>query len=95
MTKVTAIYENGVLRPTERLALQEGASVDLAVLPNESSELSLAEWEERLKAAKSIQEWVAVANSCPQPDDDDEYDVIEALNSIRRENGERPLTRKY
>jgi predicted DNA-binding antitoxin AbrB/MazE fold protein len=93
MTTVRAVYENGVLRPTQPLALAEGETVELTVSKPaaEKPPLSLEEWGRRLMAAKNVQEWVELANSCPDPGP--EYDVIAAMNETRRQNGERPLTR--
>ena len=93
MTTVTAVYENGVLRPTRPLALAEGQTVEVTVAEPKPFEppLTLAEWEQRIRAAKDIHEWVALANACPDPDPS--YDVVERMNENRRASGERLLTR--
>ena len=92
-TTVKAIYENGVLRPAERLPLPEGATVEVTVtpIPADAPPLTADEWARRVRAARSVEEWAALANACPVPDDG--YDVIAAMNETRRANGERLLTR--
>lgn len=94
MTTVKAIYENGVLRPAERLPFAEGATVEVTVspAPAEAPAVSLEDWARRVRSAQSVEEWVALANACPLPDDS--YDVIRAMNETRRANGERLLTRE-
>jgi predicted DNA-binding antitoxin AbrB/MazE fold protein len=87
-TTVRAIYENGVLRPERALPLAEGQSVDVTVA---TAPLTGKEWEQRVRAAKTIDEWVELANSCPDEGDDD-YDVVREMNQTRRAKGERLLT---
>jgi predicted DNA-binding antitoxin AbrB/MazE fold protein len=83
---VLAVYQGGVLRPAHPLPLAEGETVEVTVSETPSA---LREWERRLRAAKTFQEWVEIANTAPVPDDG--YDVLEALNENRIRNGERPL----
>jgi predicted DNA-binding antitoxin AbrB/MazE fold protein len=90
MTTVRAVYENGVLRPTQPLALAEGETVELTVSKPAATEkppLTLEEWGRRLMAAKNVQEWVELANSCPDPGPD--YDIMKAINESRRLTGFR------
>jgi predicted DNA-binding antitoxin AbrB/MazE fold protein len=86
MISVLAVYENGVLRPKEPLALADGQEVSVTVVPTPPT-LTPAEWESRIRAAKTIQEWVALANACPNPDPD--FDVVKAINETRRLTGFR------
>lgn len=86
MISVLAVYENGVLRPNVPLALAEGETVSVTITPRPSA-LPFEEWERRIRAAKSIQEWVALANACPSPDPD--FDVVKAINDSRRLTGFR------
>ena len=86
-TTVRATYENGTLRLEGPLPLTDGESVDVTVA---TPALSPAEWERRIRAAKSISEWVELANSCP--DEQDDFDVVAAMNETRRARGERLLT---
>jgi predicted DNA-binding antitoxin AbrB/MazE fold protein len=95
MINVPAVYENGVLRPTEPLELTEGQRVRVAVYPQ--SELPFlrppTDVEEkviqRMNDAKTLQELFAVYESLPSPDDG--YDLCLALNANRKETGERLL----
>src|SRR5437868_1182857 len=89
MTTVTAVYENGVLRPTRPLALAEGQTVEVTVSEPKPFEppLTLAEWERRIRAAKDVHEWMALANACPDPGPD--YDIVKEINESRRLTGFR------
>jgi predicted DNA-binding antitoxin AbrB/MazE fold protein len=86
MISVMAVYENGVLRPKEPLPLAEGQTVSLTVAPAQPA-LSPEEWERQIRAAKTIQEWVALANASPNPET--EFDVVKAMNETRRLSGFR------
>ena len=95
MISVLAVYEKGVLRPTEPLDLQEGQSVQLSVyprLPLQPLRPPTAEEEDyarRVQAVKSVQELHEVMLTAPaQPEG---YDLLEALNANRRASGERLL----
>jgi predicted DNA-binding antitoxin AbrB/MazE fold protein len=84
MTTVLAVYEGGVLRPAHPLPLAEGETVEVTFSkPGPAPD----EWERQLRAAKSIQEWVALANANPNPTPD--FDVVHALNETRRHTGFR------
>jgi hypothetical protein len=89
MISVLAIYENGVLRPTEPLELTEGETVELTVARPQppAPQLTAVDWDGQLRAAKSIQEWVALANACPNPGPD--IDLVETINESRRLTGFR------
>ena len=88
MTKFTATYENGVLRPTERLPLKEGERVEVTLSPFSQS-LPEDEILARIQGAKNIHEWVEATKLLPQ--DDGGYDVIKALDANRRWSGELPV----
>jgi len=94
MTTFSAIYENGMLRPSRRLPFEEGEAVEVTIIPAPIPlrQPTPEEWTRKVQAAKSIEEWMALANSCPVPDDG--YDVIQAMNETRRANGEQLLTRE-
>jgi predicted DNA-binding antitoxin AbrB/MazE fold protein len=88
---VQAVYERGVLRPNQPLALEEGETVQVTVVsaepiaPSESDD----EVTRRLKAANSIAEWVAATKLLPS--EDGGYDILQALNGNRILSGEQPL----
>ena len=92
MISVLAIYEKGVLRPTEPLDLQEGQRVQLSVYP----QLSLQplpsptpeeeDYARRVKAAKSLEELYAVMLTAPPLPEG--YDLSAALNANRLAIGE-------
>ena len=93
MITVLAVYENGVLRPAEPLPLAEGQQTQVVVyprppfLPLRPPTPEEEDYRRRLMAAKTIQEWVELANACPNPDPD--FDVIKAVNETRRLTGFR------
>lgn len=84
----TAVYENGVLRPVEPLALAEGETVHLTVTAP-AARPSDDEIIARMKAAKSPEELFAILNAYPAADDG--YDLCEALDANRRRDGALPL----
>ena len=85
MTTVTAVYERGVLRPTEPLDLAEGERVELTI--RSPDPLSEEEIIRRIKAAKTYRELFEVTKLLP-PDDGD-WDIEKALEANRRwSNGE-------
>jgi predicted DNA-binding antitoxin AbrB/MazE fold protein len=73
---VTAIYENGVLRPTHPLNLRERQTVRIQVLPEEPAEL--AEAEDELE--QIIQSLVQTGKLTPPPGHSD----IEPLSERER-----------
>ena len=84
MTTVLAVYQGGVLRPVHPLPLAEGETVEVTVAkPKPPPD----EWERRIRAAKTIEEWVALANACPDPEPD--FDIVQAINETRRLTGFR------
>jgi predicted DNA-binding antitoxin AbrB/MazE fold protein len=90
MTKFHAIYENGVLRPTERLPLKEGETVALTVeTATGAPPVNEGEVLARMKNAKTLQELFALYESLPPPTDG--YDLCKALNENRKATGERLL----
>jgi predicted DNA-binding antitoxin AbrB/MazE fold protein len=93
---VQAVYAGGVLRPVQPLALPEGATVQVTVATAEPAAprirpptLEEADYERRVKAARTLEELYAVmATAPPLPE---WYDLVEALNANRRATGERLL----
>jgi predicted DNA-binding antitoxin AbrB/MazE fold protein len=83
MSIISAVYENGVFRPTEPLAFKEGETVSLIVAPASTN----SEWEQRIRNAKTIHEWIALANASPGEDSD--FDIVKAINESRRLTGFR------
>ena len=67
---VRAVYEGGVLRLAQPLGLNEGETVDVTVTRTKRDTQPLTEDEiaRRLKAAKSIAEWVEVTKLLPADD---------------------------
>lgn len=89
MTVTTsAVYRDGVLRPVRPLDLKEGETVQLTVSPRPSD----AEIAAMMQAANSLEELFAIANAYPSPVPDG-YDLCEALNENRRQEGARLLYR--
>lgn len=88
-TTVRAVYENGVLRPDRPLPLAEGQAVEVTVATPAESAAAEDELTHRLRAAKTIDEWLEATKLLP--DDDGGYDIIAALNENRLWSGERPL----
>ena len=88
---VRAVYSGGVLRPIRPLPLAEGESVEVTVVTTKPAAQPLSEDEivRRLKAAKTIAEWVAATKLLPP--DDGYYDIVRALNENRIWSGEHPL----
>ena len=93
MISVSAVYENGWLKPSHPLKLEEGQSVYLSVhspLPIKSLRPRTPEeedFERRIKATKTLQETFAVIDTLPPQ----EYDLCQALDANRRMTGERLL----
>jgi predicted DNA-binding antitoxin AbrB/MazE fold protein len=85
---VTAVYENGLLRPMGPLSLKEGETVQLTVL-KPASRPSDEELIAMMKAAKSPEELFAIANAYPTAPPG--YDLCESLEENRRREGALPL----
>jgi predicted DNA-binding antitoxin AbrB/MazE fold protein len=66
-TTAPAVYQDGVLRPAHPLPLAEGETVEVTVTEAPGA---LREWEQRLRAAKTYDEWVRLANTAPVLADD-------------------------
>ncbi len=88
---VRAVYEGGVLRPTQPLSLEEGETVELTVAKTKVEPPRLDEDEigRRIMAANSIAEWVEATKLLPS--DDGGYDIVKALNDNRIWSNEHPL----
>jgi predicted DNA-binding antitoxin AbrB/MazE fold protein len=91
---VRAVYENGVLRPVEPLALPEGVTVAVTITaagPSHSvmraPSLEEESYARRLKAARSLDEMFAVMANAPRMPEG--YDLGAALNANRKAAGER------
>jgi predicted DNA-binding antitoxin AbrB/MazE fold protein len=81
---VRPVYEGGVLRLAQPLGLDEGEAVDVTVTRTKPNAQPVNEDEiaRRLKAAKSIAEWVEATKLLPA--DDGGYDILKALNENMR-----------
>jgi predicted DNA-binding antitoxin AbrB/MazE fold protein len=89
-TRVTAIYEHGVLRPTTALPLKDGDRIEFTVeLP--PAHAVPAEVLQRIRSAKTFDEWIAAADAVAGLEPSSGLDVLEALNENRRRAGERLL----
>ena len=91
---VRAVYENGVLRPVEPLALAEGETVAVTITaagPSHSvmraPSLEEESYSRRLRAAGSLDEMFAVMANAPRMPEG--YDLNAALNANRKAAGER------
>jgi predicted DNA-binding antitoxin AbrB/MazE fold protein len=91
MTMTTrAVYSDGVLRPVQPLALKDGETVEITVVPASwNSPLSEEEMTRRIQACKTYREWFETTKLLPP--DDGGYDIVKALDENRRWSGERPL----
>jgi predicted DNA-binding antitoxin AbrB/MazE fold protein len=88
---ISAVYENGVLRPTTAVPLKEGETVEVTLKRpyRKPTPEEIAEAVRGIEAATTIQELAAAALA--KPDEcDDGYDFLQALNDNRDEL-ERPL----
>ena len=84
--RVTAVFENGALRPTSPLPLRDGDRVEITVegpVPAASSD----EVARRIREAKTLDEWMAAAEEAAELEPDDGYDLLEALNENRKAAG--------
>ena len=95
MTRIQAVYENGVLRPKEPLSLAEGEEVQVSVYPRlritplRPPTPEEEDYTRRLNATRTIEEMHAVMATAPPWEE--EYDIVKALNDNRRASGERLL----
>ena len=93
---VRAVYEHGILRPLQPLALPEGDTFDVTIgKPEPAGPISTPptpeeeDYVRRLQAAGSLDEMFAVmATAPPLPEG---YDLFHALDANRRAAGERLL----
>lgn len=88
---VRAVYEGGVLRPLQPLALGEGETVEVTLASTKPAGPSPNDDEiaRQIQAATSVAEWVEATKRLPS--DDGGYDIVKALNENRAQSGERPL----
>lgn len=88
---IRAVYERGILRPVQPLALDEGETVDVTIAKSGPAPQAVTDEEiaRRLKSAATIADWVGATKLLPAHDGG--YDIIEALNENRLRSGERPL----
>jgi predicted DNA-binding antitoxin AbrB/MazE fold protein len=92
---IRAVYEGGVLRPMEPLALPEGQSVAVIITTKEPAAPPLRaptpteeDYARRIKAAKSLEEMHAIMETAP-PAPNETYDIVEMINESRRLTGFR------
>ena len=93
---VRAVYQGGVLRPVQPLALDEGETVEVTIAKARPARPALRpttpeeeDYIRRLEAAQSVEEMIAImATAPPTPQD---YDLCQALNANRKATGERLL----
>src|SRR5437867_4471004 len=86
MTTVLAVYEGGVLRPTQPLPFGEGETDEVTVAKSKPLP-SPDEWARRIHDAKNIQEWVALANACPTTEPG--FDIVKGIDESRQSTGFR------
>jgi predicted DNA-binding antitoxin AbrB/MazE fold protein len=90
--RVTAIYENGALRPSTPLPFRNGDRVEITVEGPLPASASKDEATRRIREAKTFDEWMAAAEAAAALEPDDGYDLLEALNENRKAAGiPRPL----
>jgi predicted DNA-binding antitoxin AbrB/MazE fold protein len=92
---VRAVYEGGVLRPLEPLALPEGETFDVTIAqtkllgpPLRAPTPAEEDYARRISAAKSLKEMFAVMATAPSSPED-EFDIVKAINESRRLTGFR------
>lgn len=79
--KTTAVYSEGVLLPATPLPLAEGQVVEVTVAPAPSAVPTEDEIIHRIRTAKTLEEAFAVIEQFPE--EDDGYDLFQALNANR------------
>jgi predicted DNA-binding antitoxin AbrB/MazE fold protein len=85
--RVTAVFENGLLRPTKPLQLRNGDRVEITVETPVPATTSPDEAIRRIRDAKTFDEWIAAAAAAADLEPDDGYDLEKALNDNRRAAG--------
>src|SRR5262249_17456062 len=88
--RVTAVYQNGVLRPTQPLPLAEGETVEITLARPALTEAPPMEDEidRRIRTAKTLEELFAAADAAAGLEPDDGYDLLQALDENRRLAGD-------
>ncbi len=90
---IRAVFEGGVLRPTEPLGLPEGETVEVTIVGRASSPAAATASEEeiirRIQASRTYRDWLEATKLLPS--DDGGYDIVKALDENRRWSGERPI----
>jgi predicted DNA-binding antitoxin AbrB/MazE fold protein len=87
--RVTAVYQDGVLKPTRPVPVPDGTRVELVVvtLSPPAAVDSPDEMERRRQLIAELHAMDAEVDAEP----DDGYDLIDALNENRKRSGARPL----
>jgi predicted DNA-binding antitoxin AbrB/MazE fold protein len=92
---VRAVYEHGILRPVEPLALFEGEAVEVTIAYADKAEPMLRsptpleqDYARRIKAAQTLEEIYAVMATAPGLPEG--YDLCRGLSANRTAIGERP-----
>lgn len=84
--RVTAVFENGLLRPTTPLPLRNGDRVEITVQSPIQAGATTEDAIQRIREAKTFDEWIAAA-AAADLEPDDGYDLEKALNDNRRAAG--------
>jgi predicted DNA-binding antitoxin AbrB/MazE fold protein len=92
---VRAVYEHGLLRPVEPLALSEGEAVEVTIAYADKAEPMLRsptpleqDYARRIKAAQTLEGIYAVMATAPGLPEG--YDLCRGLSANRTAIGERP-----
>jgi predicted DNA-binding antitoxin AbrB/MazE fold protein len=86
--RTVATYSEGKLLPASPLPLADGEKVEIAISRSAPKPESEEEICRRIRAAKTLDEWIEIVNNLP-PEEDDDYDLYKALDENRK--GQRPL----
>lgn len=92
--RVTAVYQDGVLKPTRPVPVPEGTWVELVVslpLPPEEIDHSPEAVELRRKKFERLRQMYAYWDAQDADEPDDGYDPIAEMNKERLRVGARPL----
>jgi predicted DNA-binding antitoxin AbrB/MazE fold protein len=79
--KTIAVYSEGALLPASPLPLAEGQTVEVTISPATIAVPSKDEIEKRIRAAKTLEEAFAITEQFPE--EDDGYDLYQAMNANR------------